>query len=104
MGTVDLRLTPAEQQSILRDRKRHVFKDTSRARAWDTFTVNGERFEIIDVSERSLGAIASAYYPIEGCRSPGDFIRAWKARHSGDWRPEQTVFIHWFREAGGDPG
>ncbi|RPJ36507.1 MAG: hypothetical protein EHM35_08005 [Planctomycetaceae bacterium] len=102
MGTADLCLTPAEEKSILSG-KRHIYKSVPCARAWDTFLVDGKRFEIIDVSERSLYTIANKYYPIEGCQSPHDFIRDWRAGHSGDWSPEQAVYVHWFRETG-EPG
>ncbi len=95
---INLNLTQDEECRILADRARHVFREAPVGRAWDIFGVNGKRFELIDVSERSLAVAASTYYRLERCGSPEDFIRRWKADHRGHWDPEQMIFIHWFRD------
>jgi hypothetical protein len=98
MKDVDLHLTRDELEDILNKGTRHVFRSTPLGRAWDTFHVNGKRYEIIDVSERSMGTVANTYYRMENCSTPGEFIRRWKASHSGNWEPGQMLYIHWFRD------
>ena len=100
MGTIDLCLTEAEEKSIASG-KRHVFKSVPRARAGDTFLANGERFEIIDVCERTAGTCIERYYPLEGCQSPEELARDWAARNGGDWDPGRLIYVHWFRELDG---
>jgi hypothetical protein len=102
--TVNLHLTQEEEKRILNEGTRHVFRDAPMARAWDTFQVDGRRYEIIDVSERSLNTIADRYYRMEHCSSPDEFIRAWKAGNSGRWDPERMLYIHWFRDVTSAPG
>jgi hypothetical protein len=104
MKDVDLQLTRDELDHVLNEGTCHVFRSTPLGRTWDTFRVNGRRYEIIDVSERSMGTIAHMYYRLENCNSPEDFIHNWKARHSGSWEPERMLYIHWFRDITGNPG
>ncbi len=104
MKDVDLHLTSDELENILKEGTRHVFRSAPLGRAWDTFNVNGKRYELIDVSERSTGTVASMYYRLENCSSPEEFIRSWKASHAGSWKPEQMLYIHWFRDITGNPG
>jgi len=104
MKDVDMQLTRDELDHVLNEETCHVFRSTPLGRAWDTFRINGRRYEIIDVSERSLGTIAQMYYRLENYRSPEDFIRSWKASHSGRWESEWMLYIHWFRDITGNPG
>jgi hypothetical protein len=104
MKDVDLHLTMEEVRDIIDEGTRHVFRSAPLGRAWDTFNINGKRFELIDVSERSVNAIANKYYRIEHYRSPEDFILGWKASHSGSCDPEQLLYIHWFRDITGNQG
>jgi|AGTN01.1.fsa_nt_gi hypothetical protein len=96
MGTVDIRLTPAEIKCIS-EGTCHVYKSVPCGRPGDTFTVNDRRFEIIDVSERSLKAIANRYYRMEGYDSPADFLLDWTAHYSLQ-DPECRIYVHWFRK------
>lgn len=97
MKDVDLHLTRDEVEDILNKGTRYIFRSTPECQAWDRFHINGKRYEIIDVSERSVGTIANKYYRLENYRSPEDFIRSWKASHPGEWKPGHMLYIHWFR-------
>ncbi len=102
MKDVDLHLTCDELENILKEGTRHVFRSAPLGRAWDTFHVNGNHYELIDVSERSMGTIANTYYRLENYSTPEDFIRSWKDSHAGRWEPEQMLYIHWFRDIAGN--
>jgi hypothetical protein len=97
MATVDLQLTQAEKESIVKG-KGHVFKDRSRARAGDLFNVDGKQFEIIDVCERSIERIARQYSLLLEYGSLSGYLEEWNASHSSPCKPEMPLFIHWFRQ------
>jgi hypothetical protein len=104
MNDVDMKLTNDERDCVLNKGTCHVFRSAPLGRTWDTFQVNGKRYEIIDISERSMSTIARVYYRLENYRSPEDFIRSWNASHSGRWESERMLYIHWFRDITGNPG
>jgi hypothetical protein len=100
MGTVDLQLTQAEKESIVKG-KSHVFKDMPHGRAGDTFDVDGRRFEVIDVCERPISRI-DRYSVLREYSTLPTFIEEWNASHSSPCGPETFLFIHWFRNIGLD--
>lgn len=98
MGTVNLHLTPEEAAGIISKGKSYVFKDQPQGRAGDNFFVNGRKFELIDVCERSLSIISQSYHTLDGYPTSTDFISGWKAAHNGEWNPEAVRYVHWFRD------
>lgn len=98
MAIVDLQLTEADTKHILRGASL-VFKEAPCGRAGDTFVVDGREFEIVDVCERTMGAIARQYSVFGGYKSLPDMIKAWDASHARPCRADSVLFIHWFRPA-----
>lgn len=97
MRTVDLHLTEAEKDSILKGRG-YVLKDTPYGRAGDTFAVDGKRFEIIDVNERSLNRLSRQCDSIIECGALSSYISERKTQNSTPDDPGTSIFIHWFRQ------
>lgn len=98
MGTVNLNLTPDEVTGILSKGKSYVFKDHPYGKAGDKFSINGRKFELIDVCERSLNVISRYYHIMDGYPTSADFVSGWKAAHSGEWDPGAVLYVHWFRD------
>jgi hypothetical protein len=92
-----MQFSETEKDDVVRQGKSHLYKPVPLGRPGDTFTVDGRQFEIVDVSERTLKAIASRHYRMDGYDSPEDFIRNWTAHHSLQ-DPEFRLYIHWFRK------
>jgi hypothetical protein len=99
MADIDLELTRAEKAAILNGCG-HLYRDRPMGKAGDLFSIQGKRFEIIDVSQRTLETVANNYYSMEGFTSPCDFMEAWKTGRPGRWEPEKRVYVHWFRLEG----
>jgi hypothetical protein len=97
MTTVDLQLTQGEKERIVGGQS-HVYKDTPHGHAGDIFNVDGKRFEIIDICERSMDRIAGKYGVLWEYGSLSSFIEERKASHPGPCEPEMALFIHWFRQ------
>jgi hypothetical protein len=85
MGNVNLRLTHDEEADILKKGRSYVFKTTPQGRTGDTFSIDGRRFELIDVCERSMDSVSRQYHTMGGYSTPSDFDAAWKRGHSGKW-------------------
>lgn len=98
MGNVNFHLTQDEEADILTKGRGFVFKNTPQGRAGDTFSIDGRRFELIDICERSLGTVSRQYYTIDGYSTPADFAAAWKRTHRVEWNPDAKLYVHWFRD------
>lgn len=98
MGNVNIQLTQDEEADILKRGRGFVFKSTPQGRAGDTFSIDGRRFELVDVCERSLSMVSQQYYTIDGYSTPSDFSAAWKRAHRGVWDPDAKLYVHWFRD------
>jgi hypothetical protein len=97
MTMVDLQLTQSEKERIARGTGL-VYKDAPCGRAGDIFTLDGKKYEIIDVCERSLNVVAKKYTVLGGYATIAEFVAAWEARHRSSCEPGMSLFIHWFRQ------
>ncbi len=101
MGNVNLHLTQDEESDILKKGRGYVFKSRPQGRTGDIFSIDGRRFELVDVCERSLSMISKQYYTLKGYSTPSDFAAAWKREHPGEWNPDAKLYVHWFRDITG---
>lgn len=97
MGNVDLHLTQDEMADIMKKGRGYVFKESPQGRTGDTFSINGRRFELVDVCERPLSTIFRQYYTISGYTSPSDFAADLKRAH-GESASDSKLYVHWFRD------
>ena len=97
MSKIDLDLSENEKERIIGGRG-YILKETPYGRAGDTFAINGCRFEIIDVCERSLSRISRQYPLISECEYLSGYIKEWEARHRSQCEPGTSLFIHWLRQ------
>jgi hypothetical protein len=64
----------------------------------DMFVVDGQRFELTEISRLRLSCVAIRHYKDEGCATPIEFIDIWKQiHHLRGWEPYRVVWLHMFR-------
>jgi hypothetical protein len=63
----------------------------------DTFTVDGIKYCLTQVTKVSLGSIRDCCYDVEGCRNPEHFEKVWVEIHPRKgWVDKQKVWFHRF--------
>ena len=65
----------------------------------DTFTVEGLKYCLTQITKVSLSSIRDCCYDVEGCRSPEHFEKVWIDIHPRKgWVDEQKVWFHRFEK------
>jgi len=85
---------PEMKVALLAGRKCTTARSKAYGEPGDTFNIDDEIFRIVDVEPEMLDFITSAYYRLEGCKNPDDFIALWKRLHRGQWNPDKEYFVH----------
>ena len=100
MAELDFALDEDEKAAI-REGRTFLLREQPAGRAGDVFSADGRRFEIVDVSERTLGSVADRLFVAAGYDSTEGFIVGWEAAR-GRWDPDQKIYVCWFRPAPAD--
>jgi hypothetical protein len=70
---------------------------TRYAEEGDTFTLDGERFEVVDVTDRTLGDLTDEDARREGSPSLDAYKQRMKQVHPGDFEWDDTATVRTYR-------
>jgi len=98
---IDIPFSPEMAQAALEGRKCCTSRNKVYGKPGDRFPIEGVLFMIGDVSPNLLEDVAYQLYREEGFDEPRGFIDIWGRLHpQKGYRPEQTVYTHWFQKVG----
>lgn len=95
---VKLPFLPEWRPLVLTGEKTTTIRTRRFGETGDTFTVDGERFELTRVESMSLAAARDRYHREEGFASPEAFEENWRRLHpTRGYQPAHSVWVHHFR-------
>lgn len=93
---IQIPFLPRFREPMLNGQKTWTSRTKKYGKVGDTFEAFGATFKIENISQQSLGFVASHWFN-EGCQNKEDFIDVWRKIHPRKvMRSETWVWVHIF--------
>ena len=87
------------KRRIRKGAKRATTRREKHGEVGDRFDACGRTWELTDVIKVDMVVVKERLWKVEGCRSPGEFVRIWNDCYPRTpYKPDRQVWLHKFKE------
>jgi hypothetical protein len=97
MAEIDIQFSDEMAEAALNGQKICTTRSERKGEIGDTFQILGAKFILIDIWPATwITYVRDDLYRLEGCESPEEFERIWRALHRGRFKTNKDYVIHFF--------